>query len=233
MRDLSNCEVPEIPDSGARRRFSRAVDGAFTLIELLVVVAILGILAVFLLMNLTHALRKAYEGRTYAGLSTMRTAMETWKAAEMNNYTYAPGGNSTNGYAWCIREGGGVPYPGLNATNWAPGDMNYDLGSGYTIEKGSHQVYFNRYLENTPPATVGDDQASYGIWITDDVTPDAFSSLTNGVQQTNKLTTDAASSPADGVANVRHRGWHYRNTDGKIRINNTCLSTEGRRYDTY
>jgi prepilin-type N-terminal cleavage/methylation domain-containing protein len=237
MRGLSNRFPLGFASRGLRRSTS-SHDRAFTLIELLVVVAILGILAVFLLMNLAHALRRAHEGHTYAGLTTMRTALETWKAAEMNSYTYAPGGNATNGYPWCIREGPSpaptVPYPPVNNEDWAPGDVGSEAGSGYSVEKGSHSVYMSRYIDVMPRATVSDDQASLGKWDwPDNAGVEGLSGATNGVWQTNFLSTAAASNPGANVAGANYRGWHYRNTDGRLRINNTTTSTEGRRYDQY
>jgi prepilin-type N-terminal cleavage/methylation domain-containing protein len=211
----------------------RAQEG-FTLIELLVVVCIIGILAVFLLMNLAHALRKAREGRTYAHLTTLRTAFESWSAAEGQNYTPVyngvpiVGGNATNGNPWAIKQGSYFN-PNVFSGWWVPEDGV----DGWGVEKGAYGVNFNRYMgDHFPNAEVSNDEASYGIWKWQDGTV-GMGMLSNGVYENNSLPTDPNGQPGGGVANMNYRGWHYRNTDGLLRINNTSKSTEGRQYDTY
>lgn len=181
----------------------------FTLIELLVVVTIIGILAAILLANFRRAFCKGREGRTYACLSTMRTAVNAASLLTPEDYL-PPGGNNTQGYPWTLKTGGWAsPIPG--GESWA-GDDNQGWVTSDTLSK---------HIGVIPVVEVGNNckLSSYG---------DGFSQTTNGIWQTNFYPDAAASNPGGN-----YRGWHYRNTDGKVRINNTSLSTEGKKYSSY
>jgi prepilin-type N-terminal cleavage/methylation domain-containing protein len=214
-----------------RRSAADEETAGFTLIELLVVSLIIGVLAVSLSLNLCHALRKAREGKTYAHLVSMRTAYQTWKAAEGQTYLFQfPGANATNGNAYALREA-----PGWYTDNPLPNDGLYVAEDGEGSSKvldGKYDVYFSKYIgEIMPYAYVSDEEASYGIWKWDDGQAGVLKCATGGFQ-TNRLSTDPMSEVGSGA--IRDfRGWHYRNTDGRIVINNNHLSTEGRRYDLY
>lgn len=58
----------------------------FTLVELLVVVAIIGVLAAIALVKIERALTKAWEGRTYAGLAALRTAVQMYASDHEGSY---------------------------------------------------------------------------------------------------------------------------------------------------
>lgn len=199
--------------------------------ELLVVVVILGILAVVLFTNLKRAIWKAREGRTAEHLQTLRTAVEVFYAQEGPEYNYSPDSTclSTNGYPYSLTQ-----HPTNSAdVNPTGGSWGWSGGEGeatvYIVEQGRYQAGMNTYLNAIPEAEVcrnGDFQMAWD-------NPDLTFYWNNGMMQVNILSTNATSNPGDGVVNVNHRGFHYRNTDGKVRINNTCYSTEGVRYDSY
>jgi prepilin-type N-terminal cleavage/methylation domain-containing protein len=200
------------------RQLRRRNHDGFTLIELLVVTVIIGILATIALMNMAHALRKAREGRTYANLSTLRTAISAFYATTGLNYNFVlPGGNPTSNFPWSLKEGN-TNSPPANNENWADDDKY-----GWTVEKGQYQAYFNKHIDRIPECEVSAD----GLWGFADGNT-GMGNITNGLWQTNWLNSNPASNPGGN-----YRGWHYRNTDGVIRINNTSLSTEGKAYDKY
>jgi len=77
----------------------------FTLIELLVVVAIIGIIASAVVVNLTIARSRARDARRKADLKTIQTALEVY-LAEKDQYP------STLGIAGCPAGSSGVPFCG-------------------------------------------------------------------------------------------------------------------------
>ncbi|RMH56613.1 MAG: type II secretion system protein [Candidatus Hydrogenedentota bacterium] len=194
---------------GQRVRVARG----FTLIELLVVVTIIGILAAVMLTNIRHALRKAKEGRTFAGLNTLRTAI--YMNYSLVNKDQNFGGNPTGGWPWTLKEGNWFTPP-AGSENWAAGD---GMSGGQDEGQNFHvSAEMSQFLSVIPLAEVADQ----GNW----TWADGAKVPSNGVWQSNLL-------PPSGNPVGNFRGWHYRNTDGKLRINNNSLSTEGKRYDEY
>ncbi len=195
-------------DRLARRASARR---GFTLIELMIVTAIIGILAVILLANMRHALRKAKEGRTYANLSTLRLAVNMWKALRGGSYTYVPAGAlPTNGNPWSLKQGAWFNPPAVSE-GWA----DEDGLNGFRVENGAYQERLSDFLAATPPADVslnGNGQTVGGG------TP------CNGVWEANVATAEPI---------LNGRGWHYNNITGAIRINNNSASTEGKLYKDY
>ncbi|MFY9484131.1 MAG: prepilin-type N-terminal cleavage/methylation domain-containing protein [Patescibacteria group bacterium] len=89
---------------------------AFTLIELLIVVAIIGILASSVVVNLSLARTRARDARRKADLKSVQTALEVY-AEEKGNYP------STLGLATCFAGATGPPLcsePGSYIPNLAP-----------------------------------------------------------------------------------------------------------------
>ncbi|MEK8023456.1 MAG: type II secretion system protein [Candidatus Hydrogenedentota bacterium] len=201
----------------------------FTLIELLVIVAILGILAVVMFANLKRALWKAREGRTYEHLQTVRTVVELFHAQKGMEYNYeidSIAAHHTNGYPYALMQDptGAVVAPPAGGSDWH-GDER-DPNWPCVVEKGQFSAYLTTYLTDFPSAEVAKDGKFHIAF------DDGFYFL-GGVWETNRPTTDAQSNPGDGIANSNDRGFHYRNVDGKVRINNTCVSTDGKQYDLY
>ncbi|MEK8023458.1 MAG: type II secretion system protein [Candidatus Hydrogenedentota bacterium] len=192
-------------------RLSSAKRDGFTLIELLVVCAIIGVLAAVSLSNIKHALRKAREGRTWSHLASLRTAINVFFTMKGVNYSYnQAGANSTGGFPWSLREGPGVGIPN-NGEQWSGDDSN-----GTTIEKGAFGVFLINYIDHIPMSEVSDD-GTVSFW-------GGQTNWSNGVWQCNI----AGVNP-----NGNWRGWHYVNVEGRVRVNNTMMSTEGRTYDSY
>jgi type II secretory pathway pseudopilin PulG len=189
----------------------------------MVVTCIIGVLAAVALMNMAHALRKAREGRTYSHLSTTRTAIATFYATAGLTYTYLPpGANPVGSFPYALKEGGYL-CPPAQGENWAggPGDP-----SPFEVEKGAYLVFFNKYIDHIPDAEVSDN----GAWGFGDGNV-GMGAISSGIWESNMN-----ANPLDATIaspNGNYRGWHYRNTDGIFRINNTSLSTEGKRYDKY
>lgn len=188
----------------------------FTLIELLIVTLIISILAVVLLSNIKHAIRKAKEGRTYANLAGIRTGVNIFYTMKGSSYSYQPAGsNKTGGFPYSLREGGWFT-PSANGANWAGGD-----DEGFTIEKGAYSVNFNNYVGRIAEAEVALD----GNW----TWADGSGMASNGIWQSNLI---RSTNPTD-TPTGNYRGWNYNNTAGLIVINNNSPSTEGKRYDLY
>mgnify|MGYP001563950883 CR=1 FL=1 len=213
----------------------------FTLVELLVVSLILGILAVVIFQNLKRAIWKAREGQTYEALQSLRTVVQMFHAQKGTEYSYTPvGANATDGYPYSLVYStwiaGGFPVTwGWSGGGTATDGSNNTPEPEATIEAGEFQAYINTYITEIPYAKVSENGNTGGVWESGS-TPgqDNFTGwFNNGIHQTNDFSTEIDSNPGDSIANNNYRGFHYRNTDGKVRINNTCFSTEGKRYDYY
>lgn len=76
---------------------------AFTLVELLIVVAIIGILAASVIVNLSLARTRARDARRKADLKSVQTALEIY-AEEKGSYP------STLGMASCFQQATGPPF---------------------------------------------------------------------------------------------------------------------------
>jgi prepilin-type N-terminal cleavage/methylation domain-containing protein len=180
--------------------FRRYATKGFTLIELLIVVIIIAILAAIAIPQFSSSSNDAQESAAMANLTTMRSAIELYRAQHNNLYPSAfPAAGGTT--PTCT----GATPAGVAGTGTAGQEQAlidhltmFSDANGHTCSVAAPGYIFGPYLRQIPTEPV-----------------------------TNSAVVTVVTAPATTPPTATSVGWRFVNTTGVFQINSTRLARDG------
>lgn len=185
----------------------RIAQRGFTLIELLIVVIILAILAAIVIPQFANSTTDAREGALDANLSTMRSAIEMYKAQHKNNYPAAV----------LVTSGGGT------------------CGGTKGASTAANQVFIDQLTlptdANGNTCTVADNvYYSYGPYLRGAIPVEPIYSKGSLAAD---IAVTALGTKLDPAAAVVTGGWAFDSKSGQLILNSGAADSKGNKYSSH